>query len=355
MDESPLVFVERWTAELRALQGSLQATRGDGAVTTEDVQRLSKELTVRAGELPAFELGRCERELKALQDTVAAFKTASAPKAKFSFKRAASSSSSSASSRAATPVPRSVPPPPSTCRSPVPPAPPTALALSSLSSAYLTTASLPAPPNAGAALALSSLSSCLVDLRALAAPGSAPGPSALYLTRLRACVVLLPSRGGASALLQECEGCVIALGAHQLRMHDSTDCAVLVRAGSTPVIERCRRIRFGPYPSSPASAEPSCPPPPPGETKAEAELVDVQDFDDPFASRDRPSPHWRLLTGAERAAIARALPDADAGTDADAGGARWQAARDAALQVLQAYPPAEGQDTDGVGALASAD
>ncbi|BGP37382.1 hypothetical protein JCM10449v2_001288 [Rhodotorula kratochvilovae] len=322
MDESPLVFVERWTGQLRALQGSLQSMAANAPIATEDVQRLSKELTARAGELPAFELSRCERELKALQDTLAASKSASAPKAKFSFKRSApaSSTSSTASSRTATPVP----PPPSTpalsqpSRIPAPSVPPTALSLSALSSSFLTPSSLPAPPTAGEALALTALTSCLVDLRDL----PAPGPGALYLSKLRACVVLLPREGG-SALLSECEGCVIALGAHQFRMHDSTGCAVLLRAGSTPVIERCRRVRFGAYPAVALS---------PGDEQAEKDTkpVHVQDFDDPFASPERPSANWRLLSSEEQEAVTRAL----AGVPSE-GGEGWEWARDEVLRVLQ--------------------
>ncbi|BGP45472.1 hypothetical protein JCM10450v2_001291 [Rhodotorula kratochvilovae] len=277
MDESPLVFVERWTGQLRALQGSLQSMAANAPIATEDVQRLSKELTARAGELPAFELSRCERELKALQDTLAASKSASAPKAKFSFKRSApaSSTSSTASSRTATPPSRE-------------------------------------------ALALTALTSCLVDLRDL----TAPGPGALYLSKLRACVVLLPREGG-SALLSECEGCVIALGAHQFRMHDSTGCAVLLRAGSTPVIERCRRVRFGAYPAVALS---------PGDEQAEKDTkpVHVQDFDDPFASPERPSANWRLLSSEEQEAVTRAL----AGVPSE-GGEGWEWARDEVLRVLQ--------------------
>ncbi|GAA5917943.1 hypothetical protein JCM8208_002805 [Rhodotorula glutinis] len=308
MEESPLVFVERWTAQLRALQEPQDAV-SNGAT----LQTLSKELTTRAADLPPYELRRCERELKVVQDAVATSKAAAAPKSKFSFKRAAPAPGAPTSSTSRPPVARPLAPPPSTPRSTTSPVPPTAMTLASHTDAHLTSTSLPrTDPSftsrpSGGALALTALTRCLVDLR------DVEPFSALYLTDLRDCVVLLPNgegargdgRGLGSALVQGCEGCVIALAVHQFRMHDSTQCAVLLDAGSNPVIERCESLRFGPYPREQQ--------PPPSSTAADspaprqAPPLQVQDFDDPFATADRPSPNWRALLPAEHSAFSDSL------------------------------------------------
>lgn len=34
----------------------------------------------------------------------------------------------------------------------------------------------------------------------------------------------------------------------QFRMHDSTNCRIFLQITSTPIIERCRGLLFGPYP-----------------------------------------------------------------------------------------------------------
>ena len=242
--------------------------------------------------LAASALTPCARraqELKAAQDTFASAKAAAAPKSKFSFKRAAPAPGASTSSAARPPTARPLAPPAPAPRPSTSSVPSTALTLASHTDAHLTSASLPRTdpsPSPGGALALTALTRCLVDLR------DVEPFSALYLTDLSGCVVLLPggegargrAGGGGSALMQGCEGCVIALAVHQVRalslyllcarlsssastestflpplalarpqfrMHDSTSCAVLLDAGSNPVIERCKGLRFGPYPREP--------------------------------------------------------------------------------------------------------
>ncbi|GAA5885032.1 hypothetical protein JCM6882_007201 [Rhodosporidiobolus microsporus] len=311
MDESPLAFVDRWTQEVRSLQAEVQAKPANSASLSESAQRLSQQLTDRTGDLPLSELARCERELKALQDSIAALKSQAAPKSKFSFKRAAPAASSSSSSASPTSAPL---PPPAASVSSLPspatpsassPIPPTALTLSSLSSSYLSHSDLPSPSfsssavppqsssSASQALALSSLTRCFVDLLPSSASSASetdsgrPSFSALYLSKLEDCVVLLPVTSG-SILIQEVHRCLLVLGGHQFRMHDSTDCRVFLQAGSTPIIERCRGLVFGGYPSESLSPAPASLPP-----------KTVQDFDDPFATPERPSPNWRFASADE--------------------------------------------------------
>ncbi|GAA5844819.1 hypothetical protein JCM9279_000005 [Rhodotorula babjevae] len=333
MDESALAFVERWTAQLRALQEPHDASSNGTAL-----QELSKQLTARAADLPPYELRRCERELKAAQDAVATSKAAAAPKSRFSFKRAAPAPGAPTSSAARPPAARPLAPPAPAPRPTTSPVPSTALTLASRTDEHLTSASLsrtdPSPTSTGGTLALTSLARCLVDLR------DVEPFSALYLTDLRECVVLLPggegARGGGkggggagSALVQGCEDCVLALAVHQFRMHDSFRCAVLLDAGSNPVIERCKGLWFGPYPRQ-LEQQQQPPPPSPADDTPRLPPLQVQDFDDPFATPERPSPNWRALSPAEHAAFSNALAGR-AGEE----GISWEAVRDRAMRLCE--------------------
>ncbi|GAA5946311.1 hypothetical protein JCM1841_006403 [Sporobolomyces salmonicolor] len=302
MEEPPLLFVERWTAELRALQTIVESPDVSVAQTTATAQTLARQLTERAGEVPAYELGRCERELRSVLDSINTAKSNTAPKSKFSFKRSAPASAAS------TPAPPPTVPAPASALSPAPPEPttaqppPTSLTLTSRSSVYLSFSDLPsstAAPSATPtttsgteALVLRNLQHCLVDLLPpppSPAESAASTFSALYLSELSDCTVLLPIMGG-SVMVHGCERCVLVLGGHQFRMHDSTHCKVFLDAGSTPIVERCRELVFAGYPGvfSPFGATP-------------AKQPFVQDFDFPFATDDSPSPNWRCATGEETA------------------------------------------------------
>ncbi|GAA6012648.1 hypothetical protein JCM10207_009068 [Rhodosporidiobolus poonsookiae] len=306
MDESPLAFVERWTQELRSLQTRAPGPASTIAATSEQLQRLGKELTARASDIPLSELARCEKELKALQDSISSTAAAAAPKSKFSFKRSAPAAPKPAPS--SQPTPAALPRPAFAPASPLPTAansasqlnlPPNSLTLSSRENVYLSTRELPsAPPSpsssAAPALALASLSRCVVDLLPSSSQAAPPACSAVYLSYLADCVVLLPPSCG-SALVQNCQRCVIVLGCHQFRMHESSECNVFLQAGSTPIIERCKGLVFSGYPTVFSLSTSSTPP------------AQVQDFDDPFATPERPSTNWRFAT-AEEAAVWEAQP-----------------------------------------------
>lgn len=190
------------------------------------------------------------QELEAVQKGLNEFAAKAAPKPKFAFKR------------------RTAPPPPplpasdSTPPSPPPPlvvsrpaatdggsggggAPANALTLANQSRAYLSRADLPnrrtsTDPTTPTSqcLALTALSECVVNLlepttategedgdgssdaRPAATSTSPPAYSAIYLSDLRDSLVLLPenARQG-SVLVQNCLGCVVVLGGHQVRRH----------------------------------------------------------------------------------------------------------------------------------------
>ncbi|BGP29436.1 hypothetical protein JCM10296v2_001175 [Rhodotorula toruloides] len=237
------------------------------------------------------------QELKAAQD---ALSSQAAPKSKFSFRRSATASRSAtpAPSAAAPPLPSSMASSSASTSSPIPPTP---LTVTSQSDLYLSLGDLPANSSSSAAeaLALTSLYQCFVNL-ALTPEGSTLSYrfSALYLSDIADSVVVLP---------------VISGGSVMFRMHDSTNSLVLLAAGSSPVIERCQGIVFGSYPCSL-----------PNPSSASTATFAIQDFDDPFATPERPSPNWRRAREAEEAEVEAFLRPQQDG---------WEAARDAALRV----------------------
>lgn len=239
------------------------------ASLTSDAQALGVQLTEQAEQLPAYELGRCERvslpvdararersltpnwtsqELKSLLESISAAKTKSTAKPKFSFKRTAASSSLKPSPSPSSPTLAPFPPTPSPASSPQlstpPPIPATSLALSARRDEFLSLSDLPPSTSAAAeerkheALLLSALEGCFVDLTrvhqsettlshgeldagagretaAVPVAGGGSSVSALYLYNLKRCVVLVEPIAG-SVMLHGCEDCLIVLGCHQV-------------------------------------------------------------------------------------------------------------------------------------------
>ncbi|TKA53189.1 hypothetical protein B0A53_04045 [Rhodotorula sp. CCFEE 5036] len=268
------------------------------------------------------------QELEAVQRGLNESAAKAAPKPKFAFKRSAAHPLP-ASDNATPPPP---PPPPASTRPAAAHAsgggggaPADALTLANQSRAHLSRADLPNRRTSltdsktprdnsdSQCLALIALSECVVDLleptategedgsgtrSALTSTTSSSSYAAIYLSDLRDSLVLLPenARQG-SVLVQNCSRCVFVLGGHQIRIHDSEDCSFFLAAGSQPIIERCRELVFGPYPSSLLL-----------ESNSLTNRFDaVQDFDDPFATSSRPSQNWRLATEADRASLDEAL------------------------------------------------
>ncbi|KAJ2777684.1 hypothetical protein H4R18_005021 [Coemansia javaensis] len=97
---------------------------------------------------------------------------------------------------------------------------------------------------------LRDIRSCVVDLRAAA--GSL---RALNCHGVEDSVVVCGALAG-SATIRRSAGCVVALGAHQLRFEDSHNVDVLVHCTSHPVIERSTAMRFAPYPPALSGAQP---------------------------------------------------------------------------------------------------
>ncbi|GAA6061757.1 hypothetical protein JCM10212_000737 [Sporobolomyces blumeae] len=301
MSDAPLEFIARWTSDLRALEANLADPAVDVTRSKRRVEELGEELTSRAVELPTYELARSQKELKRVLDDVNNVKLRAAPKPKFSFKRStlavAARPPTSEQSRGACSLAQTT----TSTSKPSASIPSTTMTLKSRSNEYLTPAALPTTSSSTRpeALLLDSLESCFVDFLPsdtdVKSDDSSPnsiGFPAVYLSNLKGCTVLLPVVKG-SIMVLDCQDCVLVLGAHQFRMHDSNDCRVYLEAGSTPVIERCRRLIFDRYPELFRSDSSSSP----VETK---EAKFVQDFDHPFATAQTPSPNWRYSTDEDR-------------------------------------------------------
>ncbi|GAA5955443.1 hypothetical protein JCM3765_006780 [Sporobolomyces pararoseus] len=300
MDESPLVFIERWTRSLRALESKLESPTSDPVAALKELQDLGKELTERSVELPSYEVGRCERELKKVLTKANEKKSKSTSKAKFSFKRPTRAASDDC---ADTHGPPKAPIASGSRFDPTPISiPSTSLTLSSRTNEYLSFDSLPSTDcSHQEALLLQDLSNCFVELippsnQSFSSADDASKASfpAVYLSGLKACTVLLPTIQG-SVMVHECEECELVLGGHQFRMHDSKRCRIYLDTSSTPIIERCRDLVFDGYPTLFNSSSQSL------ATEAKPPTSFVQDFDDPFATIQKPSPNWRFANEDDRA------------------------------------------------------
>lgn len=216
------------------------------------------------------------QQARTLEELFDAQRAAAAPKPRFAFKRRVpvtpdanppSTTIPAAGAAVESPISSSTPErlTPFSCIS----ADSDAITLSSLSHRYITLASLPIPTSSTSsyALTLRSLTSCIIDLRPPSS--SSPQPqspritlSALHATDLTSCILLAPSIRG-SALLHSLDACVVGIGAWQVRLHGSgKGTRVFVGRSpakgegegengeeaerTTPVIEGCERVVFGP-------------------------------------------------------------------------------------------------------------
>lgn len=123
-------------------------------------------------------------------------------------------------------------------------------------------------------------------------------------------IFCLPIAG--SVFLSNCANCRVYVACHQLRLKDCRDTDLFVWCASTPIIESCDGMRFGPYScwdgllmSTAVSS---------GATHATVaewvrcvgEITDTTSTERNYANvddfqwvRKTPSPHWRVMTAAE--------------------------------------------------------
>ncbi|PVF96928.1 TBCC-domain-containing protein [Serendipita vermifera] len=134
-------------------------------------------------------------------------------------------------------------------------------------------------------ISLSSLSNCVVDLTTRSGGAlSMITIRALHVTGLKRCIILTSFVEG-SALIHDCEQCVFVLACRQFRIHTSSRTDVYMHVLSTPILEKCSNMRFGPY-TLPKSLLPS------EVSLSTSQHANVQDF---LWIRQTPSPNWSLL------------------------------------------------------------
>jgi hypothetical protein len=69
---------------------------------------------------------------------------------------------------------------------------------------------------------------------------------ALYIHKLRDCHVFVGAVLG-SVLIEDVEGCIFVMAAHQIRIHEARVTDFYLRVRSRPIIEDCSGVRFAPY------------------------------------------------------------------------------------------------------------
>ncbi|BEI82359.1 hypothetical protein CcaverHIS002_0302270 [Cutaneotrichosporon cavernicola] len=258
------------TSDAAAFYATFQQLKGEtadalsrsAADSAPKLAALRSALADARATLPSYDQRSYDLQVRELEARLASLR-AEKPKSRFAFKRPASKPTSGTASRAQSASPA---PPLSKSSTPAPPA--TTYTLSAQRGRILVP---DYPDEASYTLTLADLDDCIIDLR------SSPALTSLHARGLRSCVVLAPVMAG-SAMLSDLQRCIVAVGAQQFRLHDTTDCVLLLHVASLPVVERCKGVRFGPYPFQAG-----------GESRHEQ----VQDFD---WVRPGPSPHWYLLS-----------------------------------------------------------
>ncbi|KAN0094713.1 Tubulin binding cofactor C domain containing protein [Tylopilus felleus] len=272
-------------SQLDALKSSVDVPPATMQAITSDLSRLAKSLSDATGSLPSYDQRQCELQLKALENSVEELRGASASAPRFSFKRKATKPKPS-TDHASIIVPPPTKPQPTMIES--------ARTLSTFSHRYLTVLDVRSP-NTSAEVSISDLDNCIVNL--LPGDDDQTEITALHLQRISRSVILLPQISG-SIILHDLSECVIVVGCHQFRMHNSTVVDVYLEIGSDPIIENCSGIRFAAYPSSLVC----------GGTLQDNRDFSVKDFSHILPT---PSPNWSLMPEQkwEKSWPMSALPD----------------------------------------------
>ncbi|KIM62925.1 hypothetical protein SCLCIDRAFT_118764 [Scleroderma citrinum Foug A] len=246
-------------SHLNTIKRSSSAAPDEVQAVAVDISQLAKRLSEATGSLPSYDQRQCEIQLKSLEKALEELRGTSSAAPKFSFKRKSARSKTTAEPLGIIPTPRD--------------ALPVVDSASSLSSRYLTISDLENRNHPGE-MTLSDISNCIVNLL----PDHTTDFSAVHLQRVTDSVLLLPHING-SIILHDMSDCVLVVGCHQFRMHNSTRVDVYLSAGTNPIIEHCSDIRFSAYPNSLPQA-PS------------QQVFTVQDFSH---IRATPSPNWSVL------------------------------------------------------------
>ncbi|CAN6484003.1 unnamed protein product [Victoria cruziana] len=117
---------------------------------------------------------------------------------------------------------------------------------------------------------------------------------AVYVHRLRDCRVFIGPVMG-SILIEDVEGCLFVVAAHQIRIHEAKRTDFYVRVRSKPIIEFCNEVRFAPYAFSYDGIEANLKDAGIGE-----ETENWKNVDDFRWLRATPSPNWSVVPEGER-------------------------------------------------------
>jgi hypothetical protein len=274
----------RRNGELAEKLGNIVA--GDSVHSELDsLVQASRELGARlhdaAQELSTYDLQQQLAALKSLDEKIAQRRDELAPRAKFSFKRKtkpaqAASAPSKESATAASASNRDI----------------AAVPLDAVLIEAKTKEKIVLKPG-GKDVMLKDLSDCVVHLLDVV--------GAVRVQNLERCVIWAPAVAS-SCLMYNCTESVFVLVAQQLRLHDSDRLALYLHTKSSPIIEGCKRIAFGPYPldalyddSDATWATIGLKP-----SEDDKTWADVQDF---HWHKTTPSPNWKLAQLAPAAEV----------------------------------------------------
>ncbi|KAG8216041.1 tubulin binding cofactor C-domain-containing protein [Butyriboletus roseoflavus] len=261
--------VSELASRLDALKSGLDVPPVAMQAVTSDLSRLTKSLSDATGSLPSYDQRQCERQLKTLEKSIEELRGASACAPRFSFKRKVTKTKPSTEHGLV------VGPPLTQSQSTLIES---AKTLATFSHRYLTILDIHSP-NSSAEVSISDVDNCIVNL--LASDNDHRKMTALHVQRVSRSVILLPQIAG-SIILYDLSECVIVIGCHQFRMHNSTAVDVYLESVSDPIIEHCSGIRFAIYPSSLVR----------GGSLQNSQHFDVKDFSHILST---PSPNWSLL------------------------------------------------------------
>ncbi|GJJ14515.1 hypothetical protein Clacol_008779 [Clathrus columnatus] len=232
---------------------------------TSDIANLRRDLIEATPHLPAYDQGKCEQQLKNLEES---FSQMRAPRTKFTFKRNPAAAVGSKPNQLL-----SSPPPleptgnsnilPSVSATVINYSPPTSnLTLSSRKSEELNIWSLMGSDKTvdlpdSSDVTLDHLHNCFVNFfpsknspTTTTTTTSVQNPfriTALHGRDLNRTILVIPPIDG-SVLLHNIHNSIIILACRQFRIHDSTNTTILLDVFSNPIIERSNNLRFGTFP-----------------------------------------------------------------------------------------------------------
>ncbi len=294
-EESPLAFFVEFRAALEAIAAETLAAKeakdGPGfAAVLARIREWHAKVAGAAHYLPAYDLRQAQEGLKAAEGSVAQARAEAIPKKKFTFanKQQQQQQPAAAATNPPPPAPSTSSPSSSSSLSSAPAPLKQAAIAPGLRGLSGETLAIRRGTVNGGDFELSSLTGCRISI--------ADHLGALRVTNLSDCVVKCGPVAGA-VFIEGCTNCTFFLATRQIRIHATRRSCFYVLVASTPIIEDCSEVGFGPdrlaYP-------------------AKAELLAQAGFDpnmptDKWAKVDdfkwlkqQQSPNWHIIPEQER-------------------------------------------------------